>query len=68
MENTNKMTKLAPVVFVSPEVTKQIEKKTEQKKTENSHAGAGRGNPHQGFLRYDPARHHPIFIRPLYRR
>lgn len=31
MENTNKMTKLAPVVFVSPEVTKQIEKKTEQR-------------------------------------
>lgn len=39
-----------------------------QKKTESIDAGAGRGNPHQGLLRHDPARHYKIFIRPLYRR
>ena len=39
-----------------------------EKKTESIDAGAGRGNPHQGLLRHDPARHYQIFIRPLYRR
>ena len=39
-----------------------------QEKTKGADAGGTGSSPYQGLLRYDPARHGQIPVRPLYRR